>query len=86
MKKKYVSPTVEVEQFVLTQAVAACSGLVLNYLDSGCVLTSPDPRVTRQMKDFAMAGYFMECTLNAGDLDGLDGLCYHSNVNMAFVS
>lgn len=88
MKKKYVSPTAEVEQFALTQTVAACSGIVIHSLTSECVLNSSvSSGVTQEMRDLANMGVFMTCDVEASLWDNMyDGICVHSNVNMAFTS
>lgn len=88
MKKRYVSPIAEVEQFSLTQTVAACSSIVIHSLTSECVTSSGGSSgVTKEMRDLANMGVFMVCDQNASIWDNVyNGICYHSNVNMAFTS
>lgn len=86
MKKAYQTPEMAVELFELTQSIASCETKI-GLLDSGCVIG--DENSTNQMKDFAYAGWFLssgKCTDHAEDMDGFDGICYHTNANAAFSS
>ena len=84
MKKAYQKPMVVVENYQLTQSIAACSSIVSLY-DSKCFLKSSLPS---QWKDLAYIGYFMEgyCDFFPSDMDVFDGICYHTNAGAAFTS
>lgn len=84
MKKTYEKPMLAVEYYQLTQTIASCATKI-GMLDSNCVKKDPD--ATPQMKDLAYSGFFIEkCDLSASGMDGLDGICYHTNANAAFSS
>ncbi len=93
MKKPYVSPVIEVERFVLTQAIASChKSMIISSHDGACI---EDSNLPYHWKDIAASGYFWtDCgemlTVEAEDmyqdLYGDDGVCYHTNANMAFTS
>lgn len=89
MKKNYMTPSVEIERFSLTDQLASCAGLKINLSNSQCVLNDPD--ATNQMKSMAYIGMFLSsdangCAIAPTGMDGSDGICYHTNVNMAFTS
>ena len=89
MKKIYEEPMIVVEQYALTQNVAACETKV-GFNNSECVMN--DPQSTDQMKDLAGAGFFNSGDTGCGegnhasDMDGFDALCYHTNAGAAFTS
>lgn len=85
MKKTYQAPEMAVEFFAMTQSIASCDTKI-GYTDSQCVLN--DGSSTDQMKDFASMGWFLSgyCTEHAENMDGMDGICYHTNANSAFSS
>lgn len=86
MKKNYVSPTVTIEYYRLTQAIASCATKI-GFLDSDCVKKDPD--ATNEMKNLAWSGYFSEkggCRVFAIGMDEYDKICYHTNANAAFNS
>ena len=88
MKKRYVSPTVEVEQFVLTQSIAACQQTItVNANDVMCVFLSDAPDA---VKDFVASGYlwdgFIGCQEIPKDPGWEDGICYHTSINLLFNS
>lgn len=84
MKKQYEKPTLAVEYYQLTQAIAACVTKI-GFLDSACVKQDPD--ATNQMKNLAWEGYFMTgCDQVPTDMDQNDSICYHTNANAAFNS
>lgn len=85
VKKIYEEPMIVVEQYALTQNVAACETKV-GFNDNECVLK--DPQATDQMKDLANAGFFNngDCKLSASGMDGFDALCYHTNAGATFNS
>ena len=87
MKKKYERPVIEVENFQLTQQIASCSGVKINLTSGDCVLNSP--YATEEMRRYAMVGFFMDndtCMPISVGMDDMDGICYMTNVNMAFSS
>ena len=85
MKKKYVSPTVEMESFQITQQIASCGAMKINLTDQQCVLDSPF--ATEEMKRLAITGFFLDgCSLQATGMDTGDGFCIMTNVNVAFPS
>lgn len=86
MKKKYTAPTIAIEHYEVTQAIASCATKI-GFLNSECVKNDPD--VTDQMKDLAWSGFFTEqgsCVAYAEGMDGMDKICYHTNANAAFNS
>lgn len=85
MKKQYEKPTLAVEYYQLTQAIAACVTKI-GFLDSACVKQDPD--ATNQMKNLAWDGYFVQghCKKYPTGMDADDGICYHTNANAAFTS
>ena len=84
MKKQYEKPTLAVEYYQLTQAIAACVTKI-GFLDSACVKQDPD--ATNQMKNLAWQGYFVSgCDQVPTDMDQNDSICYHTNANAAFNS
>lgn len=85
MKKPYMSPTIEMESFMLNQQIASCSVIQISFTNSECVLKDPDS--TGHMKDLAMAGFFFEgCSERPIGSSEDDGICYHTSMNMAFTS
>lgn len=86
MKKQYEKPTLAVEYYQLTQAIAACVTKI-GFLDSACVKKDPD--ATYHMRDLAYDGYFVSvpgCEQVPTDMDQDDSICYHTNANAAFNS
>ena len=84
MKKQYEKPTLAVEYYQLTQAIAACVTKI-GFLDSACVKQDPD--ATNQMKNLAWGGYFVSgCDQSATGMDQNDSICYHTNASAAFTS
>ena len=85
MKKPYISPTIEMESFMLNQQIASCPGVKIGLTDMACVLTDPD--APPAMKNLAMAGYFFDgCSWTAEGGSFEDGICYHTSINLAFTS
>ena len=85
MKKKYVRPVIELENFELTQQIASCSAVKINLTDSACVLDSP--YASEEMRRLALAGFFVDkCDMLAIGMDDTDGICYMTSVNLAFSS
>lgn len=90
MKKKYMTPSVEVEEFALTQTVASCAGVQINSLDKGCVLADPDS--PPEFKDFANAGMFLDlngtnpCSFAPTGMELDDKYCIHTAVSLVFNS
>ena len=85
MKMPYEKPMMAIEYYELTQAIASCS-LKISFTSSECVLTDTDS--TKDMIEFAYDGYFIGtgCDQEATGMTGSDGICYHTNMNAAFVS
>lgn len=92
MKKQYVSPVIEVEQFVLTQAIASChQSLIVPSQDTNCIFEiNSSLEAVDTLKDFAAAGYFWEGFTGCEDwslnVDSDDGICYHTSMNLLFSS
>ncbi len=88
--KKYVKPIVEIEEFALTQSVAACAGLQINLMNRGCVLNDND--APSELKGMANAGLFMDmsgsnpCWFTPQDMDQGDKYCFHTAINIVFTS
>lgn len=85
MKMNYEKPMVAVENYELTQTIATCT-LKIGHNDANCVRNDGD--ATTEMKRMAIAsGWFVAgCTTHPIDGSTNDGVCYHSNVNLAFTS
>ena len=84
MKKPYQKPMIAVEYYSLTQAVASCSGVKINFSDSECVRNDPDS--TNTMRNWAMRnGFLNPCIINLSGYQN-DLVCYHTSVNAAFTS
>lgn len=85
MKKTYQAPEMAVEFFAMTQSIASCDTKI-GLLNSQCVIG--DENSTDNMKDFAYMGWFLSgsCKESAENMDGYDGICYHTNANSAFNS
>ena len=85
MKKPYISPTIEMENFTLNQQIASCGAIKISLTDMDCVLNDPD--ATPEMERLAMAGFFLDgCFMTPIGTDSDDGICYFTNVNAAFTS
>ena len=85
MKKRYVSPVIEMECFQLTQQITSCGGMKVNLTDAACVLASSS--ATEEMRRLALAGCFMDgCKVPVLGMDVGDGYCVMTNVNVAFTS
>lgn len=87
MKRAYHKPHLEIESFVLTQQITSCAFLKIAFADSNCVLNDPDS--TEEMRRLAQyMGVFSDGCMLAPDFadGGADGICYHTNMNMAFTS
>jgi hypothetical protein len=89
MKKEYSKPILAVEYYSLTQAVASCSIKIFNdpsKTEQERVWLDPDS--TREMKNMARRGGFIQTCLFFVTLDTetSDGSCYHTNSNGAFSS
>lgn len=86
MKKTYVTPSICIEHYELTQSIAACD-LKIGLMDSACVLSSPN--ATKDMKNYAMSNWFLSntaCAVYAEGMQDSTGICYHTNANAAFTS
>ena len=86
MKKTYEKPSVAIEYYELSQAIAACETKI-GLLDSQCVLADPD--ATAGAKTLAQNwGYFSAgaCQLDAAGMENGDGICYHTSANAMFSS
>ena len=88
MKLKYEKPMVVVEQYALSQAIAACPTQV-GYNDNLCIANDED--VPPLMRELASWGVFGEgrCVPgmeSTGNDDNFDGVCYHTNTSLLFCS
>jgi hypothetical protein len=84
MKKKYERPFIEVENVQLTQQIASC-GVKIHLTDASCGLKSP--YATDDMIRLALTGFFMDgCSMGMEGMDETDGICYQTNINLAFSS
>ena len=86
MRKEYEKPAVAVEEYRLTQTIAGCDTIKVGFKSSDCVKNDTDLPVT--VRDLAFEGDFIEgdCVESALQMDGDDGICYHTSANMAFTS
>ncbi len=87
MKLKYEKPMIAVENYELSQSIAACDNRI-GFTNSECVIKDPD--ATDHAKRLASTlGWFMEaggCGLWSEGADGSDGICYNTNANAMFTS
>ena len=85
MKLKYEKPLIAVEQYSLSQAIAACPTQI-GYNDNFCIAEDED--ATEYMRNMAAAGYFTEgrCITPGVEMDADDGVCYHTNSGLLFCS
>lgn len=83
MKKVYESPEIAVEFFELTQAIATCT-LKIGLYDKDCIINDSD--ATSEMKSLALAGCWGSCEYPPEGMESNDGVCYHTNVNIAWNS
>lgn len=87
MKLKYEKPLIAVEQYALSQAIAACPTQV-GYNDNNCIAKDED--VPPLMQELAAAGVFGEgrCVpgMESMGMDDFDGVCYHTNTSLLFCS
>ena len=85
MKLKYEKPLIAVEQYALSQAIAACPTQV-GYNDNICMAKDED--VPELMRDLAATGMFGEgrCEEPTIGMDFDDNVCYHTNVSLLFCS
>lgn len=85
MKLKYEKPLIAVEQYALSQAIAACPTQV-GYNDNICMAKDED--VPGPMRDLAATGMFGEgrCVESTIDMGSDDNVCYHTNVSLLFCS
>lgn len=89
MKKKYERPIIEMECFQLTQQISSCGAVKINLTNDQCVLVSAS--ATNEMKRLACIGFFLDvgeggCLMTAKGMEDGDGVCYMTNVNVAFSS
>ena len=87
MKRTYQKPHLEIESFVLTQQITSCAFLKIGFNNEACVLNDNDS--TKEMRRLAeYMGVFSDgCSLPPEFADeSSDGICYHTNINMAFTS
>lgn len=85
VKKQYEKPAMIVENYVLTQSIAACD-IKIGFTDSNCVKNDPD--ATPEMKSLAWNFWFVSGSCAKAVVGGSDedGICYHTNTNAAFNS
>ena len=85
MKLKYEKPLIAVEQYALSQAIAACQTQV-GYNDNICMANDED--VPLLMREMAATGMFGEgrCVEPPYDMDFEDNVCYHTSANPLFCS
>lgn len=93
MKKPYEKPLFLVEEFELTQRLAACSYLRINSSSSACVLNNKDkndfsvPGYYESVYSLAAQGYFWSgCDKRPSQAHDTDLICYHTSTNMTFTS
>lgn len=85
MKKPYKSPTIEIESFMLNQQIASCGAIQISLTNMDCVLNDPD--ATPEMERLAFTGFFLDgCSLTPIGTEFDDGICYYTNINVAFTS
>ncbi len=85
MKKPYKKPFLLMERFGVTQMLSNCS-LLIGFQDENCVLD--DENSTQAMWELALQGYFAAgaCSWYPHNKGYEEGVCYHTNVNLAFSS
>lgn len=83
VKKKYTKPMFLVENFALTQQIAKCDAIRINFENAACVFK--DNNASPEMKAIASyGGFYNGCSWVPENTS--DGLCYFSNVHMVFSS
>ena len=89
MKKPYIKPAVVVEHFALTQAIASCTGYIINSMDRNCIIGSPLPH---EWWSLAQQGVFIQdaerssCIRFINYGDEYSNVCFHTNASPAFSS
>ncbi len=86
MKMKYEKPMIAVENFELSQAIAACVTKI-GFNNSGCVAHDND--LPDEIRALGHAGYFYDsqgCDPLISSMPENDKICYHSAANMMFIS
>jgi hypothetical protein len=85
MKKRYMRPVIELEDFQITQQISSCGSMKINLTNATCVLESHN--TTEEMRRLALAGFFIDgCILPVNGMDIGDGYCVMTNANVAFTS
>lgn len=86
MKKTYVTPSICIEHYELTQSIAACETKIGLY-DSQCIQdSSAVPDTTKSLAKemgWFLSGYCQNSSI--GTIPN-DGICYHTSANTAFSS
>ncbi len=87
MKLKYEKPMAIVEDYKLSQSIAACS-IQIQSTNSWCFLNDPD--TPAEVRAFASENWFID-EANCPDnypkgMDEYDGLCYHTSMAYMFTS
>ncbi len=82
MKMKYEKPMIAVENFELSQAIAACVTKI-SFNNHICVQEDPD---AMEFWGLAHQGYFTENCKFSADSPENDSICYHSAVSLIFTS
>ncbi len=89
MKLKYEKPMLAVENYMLSQTIAACVTKI-GFRNEECVLKDVD--ATFQAKNLASIGFFSQgllrssCSLQATGMDTMDAICFHTNAAAMFTS
>ncbi len=80
MKLPYEKPQVAVENYILSQTVAACN-VKIGFSGRQCIIDDEDMLKYPTTLSFAYGGLFLtkpDCTDVATNADVYDGLCYHT--------
>ncbi len=84
MKLKYEKPLIAVENYVLSQAIAACITKI-GFNDHECVFKDAD--TPHDYQRYAYLGYFLGgCKTSFFGMPEDDKICYHTNANTMFTS
>lgn len=87
MKMKYEKPMVAVDRYELSQSIAGCENVKVNFTSSTCFLLDPD--VPFKMKSLAMGNvWYADDTCGNMVVEGqeYDGFCYHTQANSVLTS
>jgi hypothetical protein len=85
----YEKPAMVIERYALTQSIAACV-LKVGFSSGLCVLRDADTQKLFGMLNLAADNHFIPngegCINYPSEMEGENGICYHTLANAAFTS